>query len=182
MIRVEQRYIAKIVNGRMGEFEIRLPQRERFDDCAVCDAAQRKHDGRSGEPLQFVAKIRITGVDLRADRLVVRRQAFHCVSDTTITQLQVVIGCQRFFMRCETELVQHLVQQNTRMIAGKWPPCSVCTVHPRREAHDQKTRPRIAEWRYRFAIIVRISLLHLVEKQREPRASAAVLVKNIRVH
>src|SRR5690606_14770051 len=82
----------------------------------------------------------------------------------------------------ETVLEQGLVQENAGVIPRERPACSVRAMHAGREAHDQQARVDVPEWPYRAAVVVRMPVLHTVEKPGEPRTQAAILVENAFVH
>ena len=84
--------------------------------------------------------------------------------------------------RTETVLVQHLVQENARMIAREGAPGAVGTVQTRRQANDQESRIRHAKRWHRATIIVGVPDFDVVKKSREPRTIAARFVKDRFIH
>ena len=95
-----------------------------------------------GSVLQFVRKKCVAGIDLRTDRLVVGRQALHGVGDAAVDQLEAIVSRFRMLARAETVLMQHLVQQDAGMIAGKRPARCDSPVHARRQSDYQEARVR----------------------------------------
>src|SRR5690606_36392911 len=84
----------------------------------------------------------------------------------------------RLRLVAETVLEQGIVQENAGVIPRERPACSVRAMHAGREAHDQQARVDVPEWPYRAAVVVRMPVLHTVEKPGEPRTQAAILVAN----
>jgi hypothetical protein len=113
VIRVEHVEIAEIVIGRVRKFVIGLPQSASLDDRPVRNTAEREHHGSRRDGVQFICEKAITGVDLRTNGLVVRRQALDRVGDAAVQQRQAIVRGQRFRSRAEAELVQGLVEQDS---------------------------------------------------------------------
>ena len=68
------------------------------------------------------------------------------------------------------------------MVAGKRAPGAVGSVHAGREPHDEKSRRRIAEWRYRTAIVILMIGIDRIEKLRQSRAGTTISVKYRVIH
>ena len=182
MIRVEQAKLPEVVQRRVREFIVYLPSTQCLDHGTVRNAAEGQDDRRRGQQRQFFGKKAIAGIDLGADRFVIGRQAFHRVRNAAIDQRQRIIGGFRMIVRTEPVFVQHLVQENARMIAGEWTPGAVGTVQAGCKTYYQEPRIRHAKGRHRAAIIVRVSALNIVKKSGEPRTVAARFIKDRFVH
>src|SRR5690606_17256281 len=76
----------------VGKLVVCLPQAERPDERAMTDAAKRQYDLRRGQEFELADEVPVAGIDLTADRLVVRRQALHAVSNAAVDELQRIVG------------------------------------------------------------------------------------------
>jgi len=72
------------------------------------------------------------------------------------------------------------VEEIAAGIAGEGAPGSVGTVESWGKTNDQKLRLLIAERRHRPTEITRVLLAHLIQKKREPGASSATLLVDLR--
>ena len=68
------------------------------------------------------------------------------------------------------------------MIAGKRSPGTICPMHARSKPNDQETRVNRSKRRHGSAVIIRITTIDVVQKTREARTGATVLVKYRSVH
>jgi len=68
------------------------------------------------------------------------------------------------------------------MIACERATRAIRPVHAGCEPHDQESRVCRTEWRNRATVIIRVAAVDFVEKPGEPRARAAIPVKNCRIH
>ena len=66
--------------------------------------------------------------------------------------------------RTETVFVQHLVQENARMIASEGAPGAICTVQTRRQANDQEPCIRYAKGWHRAAVIIGVPAFDIVKE------------------
>ena len=64
------------------------------------------------------------------------------------------------------------------MVARERSSSAVRAVHARRQSNNQETRFAVAERRHRFAVVIRVALVDVVEELREPRAGAAGCVEH----
>lgn len=177
MIRVEQLKEFEIMQCRMTKFELRLAHAHCLYNRPMSNSAERHYDGVFGQSSQFIREIIIAGVYFRTDRLVVRGQAFDRICDSAIDQLQSIVHRIRMVATRETVFVEHLIQQNTCMVAGERATAPVRPVHTGRQANDKKSRVGGAEWRYGSAVVVRIPALNLVQETGEPRAVTTLFVE-----
>jgi len=64
------------------------------------------------------------------------------------------------------------------MISGKRPTRTIRTMHTGREPDDEEACLAVAEWRNRFAVVIRVTTSDVIEERRQPRARTAVPVEN----
>ncbi len=166
----------------MPELEIRLTAAERFNDCAMSDATQCKHDRVFRKLSQFICEEGIAGVHFGTNRLVVRRQALDGIRNPALRQYQFVIDGKRLLVRRKAEFVQALVQKYPGMISGKRPAGSIGPMHARRKTDNQKPRRRVPEWRHWPAMVIWISFLDRVQETGQARAGPAVFVEAVIRH
>ncbi len=170
--------VAEPVQRLVRKFEVGLAPTDGLHDRPVRDPAEGQHHRAFGQRVQFVCQEPVAGVDLRADRLVIGRQALDGIGDAAIRQLQIIVCGKRLCVRAEAELVQHLVQQDPGVIARERPARPVRTVHAGRQPDDQETRLRIAKRRHRPTVIVRVALLHVIKEPGKPRAGPALGIED----
>jgi hypothetical protein len=80
--------------------------------------------------------------------------------------------------RREAILVEHLVEQDARVIAGKWPAGTIRAVHPWCQADNQEASALVTERRHGSAVVVRVSVTNVVEERCEARTGTAVGVED----
>ena len=130
------------------------------------------------QPRDARRQVRAAAVDLGADRLVLRRQAFDGVGNAAVKQLETVVRRFRAVASSEPVLVQHPVQQDACMIARERPAGAVRSVHSWCETNDHQPGIHIAKGRHRFAVVTGIAFTNVIEKFRQPRALATVKIEN----
>ena len=81
-----------IMLGEMPKLVIYLATTDSLDDGTMCDSAERDHDCTGGQGLQLGREKGIAGINLYTDGLVVGRQALDGVTDSTVLQLERVVG------------------------------------------------------------------------------------------
>ncbi len=82
--------LVQAIFGRMAELEGRALVAERLEDGLVRDEPQRDVDAGGFQLRQLRLEEVITALDLVRQRLVFRRNAFHCVDDAGVDELQPV--------------------------------------------------------------------------------------------
>jgi hypothetical protein len=177
MVGIEDAKLTQMVQRRMSEFEFSLAQTHGFDNGAMRDATQRHYDSISRQSLEFVREILVARIDFCTDRLVAGRQAFHGIGDAAIDEFEAIVSRFRMVARAEAVLVQHLVQQDTRVIARERSTRAIGTVHARGKSNDQETRVCSAERRNRATIVSRIAAIDLVKKLSESWACTTRLIE-----
>lgn len=120
----------------------------------------------------LMCEIAIALPDLTCLRFVLRWETFDRIGDAALHQFQIVIDGRRACMVGKTELEERSIQENTGKIACKRPPCSVRTVHSRRQADDQKPGLGIAKSRHWPGIIIGVARFYLIQKSGQPGAAA----------
>ena len=143
----------------------------------MSNSAERHYDSVFGQRTQLVREEVVAGVYFRPDWLIVRGQAFDGICDAAIDQLQSIVLGFRMIATRETVFVEHLIQQNPRMVAGERATCPVRPVHTGRQTNDKKSRIGGTERRHRSAVVVRIPILNLVQKSGEPRTVTTFFVE-----
>ena len=141
-----------------------LPQAQGLDDRSVCNATESHHHGIGRQLRELIGKKSVAGIDLGPDRLVVRRQALHRVRYAAINQPQVIVSSVGMVMRAEAMLMQHLIEHDPRMVAGKRTSGTIRAVHSRGKTYDQEAGVWRAKGRYWLAVIVRVALAYVIEK------------------
>lgn len=85
-------------------------------------------------------------------------------------------------MRAETEFMQHLVEQNSGVVARKRSPAAISTVHAGRQTHNQEACVRVTEGLNRSTVVAWVTFLNVIQERRKPWASPALQVKYSLVH
>jgi hypothetical protein len=131
MVAVDQdAAIGQGVAHAMTENQCGLPEAQRHQHRLVRHQPECQDHPDIRRCLQFAGKIRVAGLDLRRLGLVRRRQALHRIGDAAIAQAQIVVGCERYRMRAETEGMQGFVKQDTGIVAGEWTPVRLAPCMP----------------------------------------------------
>ena len=147
----------------------------------MCNSAKR-HDHRVlRQRSQFIGKEPVTRVHLGTHRLVAGWQALDRIRYAAIDEGQAIVGGLGMIAARKAIFVQHLIQENARVIPGKRPPRSIGAMHAWREPNNQETRVGGAERWHGTAVIVRETILYVIEKPREPRAVTTLFVEYRRV-
>ena len=148
----------------------RLQRRIMRDPAERHDRAQPRH-GLDRRRQKWPA-----GVDLRRQRLVLRRHAVHRIADPAIDQRQPVVGPRLIDAVGKAVFEQRRVQQVAGVIAGEGPAGAVGALHARREPDDQQPPVGIAERRHRGIEPVRLARARRLAEADEPRAERAIAV------
>ena len=78
-------------------------------------------------------------------RLVFRRHATHCVRDAAVDELKPIIRVRAVYAAREAVFYERLVEQNARIVAGKWSTGAIGTLEPGCETDDQQACIKDAE-------------------------------------
>ena len=149
MIAVVKLQGAGLMHGTVHKRRRSSAQAQRLQCRIVRDPSQRYDGAQIGHGLDLSDQIRPAGVDLRRQRLVLRRHAVHRVADPAIDQGQPVIGTSQIDAFGKTIFEQGRIEQVAGIIAGEGTPGAVGALHARREADDHQPRFRIAEGGHR---------------------------------
>lgn len=109
------------------------------------DTAERQHHNRGtslmwGPARQFVEQKGAAGVDFGADRFVGWWDATNGVGNSTIDQVDAVVGRSFVGPACETVFEQCRIKKVTGIVAGERPTGSIGASQTRRKADDQQPR------------------------------------------
>lgn len=155
MIRVEQRHtIRQRMFVTVRKFEFKRLQAQRSKGCLVRDHSQRNQHRLWRQSFQFSSQKSIATANLARQRLILRRHAFHAVGDAAIGQRQIVVFGYGLGFAGESETMQRLIQNNSRVIAGERPARGIRAMKAGRQTHDKQARAGVAKRRDRSVVII----------------------------
>jgi hypothetical protein len=144
---------------------------------SMCDGAQREDNAHLGALRKFRTQELIACLDFRGQRFVRRGHALHRVRDAGVQEPEAVVRGRRNWAAGEAKFVQCPVEQDPRMIAGKWPARAIGAMQPRRESDDKQTGIGVAEGRYGATVVTRLLEAHSIEKRAQADAAPAHWIK-----
>ena len=176
MIAVVKFHVAGLVDRAVRERRRGAAQAERLQRRFVRNAAERHDRAQPWHRSQCRDEEWPAGVDLRRQRLVLRRHAVHRVADPAIDQRQPVVGPGLIDALGEAVFEQRGIEQVAGEIAGEGTPGAVGALQPRREADDQEPAVGIAERRHRRIEPVRFTRARCLAEAGEPRTERTIAI------
>jgi len=152
----------------------RALQIERRQDGVVGNPPQRQNCRSLRKLMDFSAQIAIALPYFIGQGPIPGGQAFDCISDTAILELQTVRLVVRYRPVGEPVPMERVEQQGAGMISGKRPAGSIGPMHARREPDDQQPCARNAKWGHWARVIFGLRLAYRVQISRKARASTAI--------
>jgi hypothetical protein len=148
------------------------------------ETSERDDDAEITEQVELLEQVRPAVVDLRRQRLVLRRSASHRRADREAAQLQAVVRVHRRRLIGEPGLEERAHQEaagahRVGAVAGEHASGAVGSVRRGRQADDHDARERIAETRYRSRPVLVVDVRafahapHLFAIGHEPRTARA---------
>ena len=162
------------VNGAVRERRGGAAQFQHFQQAVMRHTAKRDDRAQARHPLDRRGKKRTTRIDLRRQRLVLRRHAAHRVADAAIDQPQSIVGPCLILTFSESVSQQRRIEQVAGIVAGEGTPGAVGALQARCEADDQDPCAGLAKGGDRRVEPGGLLFARLRAKLSQPRAQRTI--------